>query len=1172
MGMPRVLIPREKAQELPVVKGATLEQIFNERCRENGSTWEEFTLYNFGTSETRGINRALTELVGCAEIDENNAAKSKLDPALAPANSTFKLRLPEAWQAQEVPLHREHVVRIKKRLAPPGVSITALDRWFLPKTETCRIGYALDGSPERADKASVAVYASRYCSATLEDDWGISYPDKADLASEELWSKMLDGQAKPQSAAYSIDDWKGESTAIRGVLKKRHDTRYVNVACSPYTVVIRFYKHEDDKAARIELEPFWPQFEQDGKAAVSSLEIRWSIHGTLRTFEHGQLLITDKDGQVVLREALDQSGIATKSFTWNDGRNVLIKEKMPYRAQLQVHTGETEDNGVALAAMHTEVRLWVHPKTGEPKTVAQSLAFEVSPFVHAGDSPPKGSNRWYGLRLAELGYHPGPVDGDVNSSDFKLALKEFQRSYPKKAKLNNEYVRLEITGAPNADTEAMLERDPLVKSRPLFGQIKSNVTYEPEDLDLSSVPARLQDEAHAQGLILWADDQHYYTHGPIPANCDPNLGLGDYRGDMELAGDGKVDKDQDAICRPWIPLAIRPRLLSRNDELSRETMPDWNEAMAACVGPLRVDWTFSEAVEDLKLIDTMMTQTQITAPTHSTKVRTSTFIKKTLEKNAFMDNGKTYSNCPKKYGGLRPDAQGALGGYYKELFGLGAKSLAPWKASDDTNTTSVCCAMHDDLGQAPEKLAAERRGAAGVYFHPSHIAGDGYRVHAAVSFAAMPGKGNHPNRAVLAARYPQAPAATTCKLRIWRRTTLRGHVRWTGEVHDWTETAQEMLLHYRACHVHMSHTGGVAKEWTTDELIDLQSSLYADTITQAFAQAPYNRQDHLAPKAGYVWPWTDRKHLGIHEIPDDSIRSPAEFKDKFLENVLIGKWRSVRDAVLTRIVDKVEKTSARYRGHTLVSFSSTPTYYMQAYYCSGPQKHRNLLIETRNTGDSAIGDDCHVTACTGKLQAGYSNKYSCPTCNTEVGPLKEPVAHSHPTCEALCSGTKRPNPAWNYICDACGATDALGNNCGPGYACGVPCGGNAPPALNQISSAKIIQRMARDGLPLPANGAALGAAFVFPGKNPLNWAHELGHHRHFEHAASAPGAKPKQHDSRDNPNHSALHGATADEKRWDRCCIMSYSEKGFFCGKCVLKNRGWKVENLDMPAEKVNGL
>jgi hypothetical protein len=161
-----------------------------------------------------------------------------------------------------------------------------------------------------------------------------------------------------------------------------------------------------------------------------------------------------------------------------------------------------------------------------------------------------------------------------------------------------------------------------------------------------------------------------------------------------------------------------------------------------------------------------------------------------------------------------------------------------------------------------------------------------------------------------------------------------------------------------------------------------------------------------------------------------------------------------------------------------------------------------------------------------------------------------------------------------YECDGCGDTywwiektaaggSAVGKNC-------ADCGG-----AMQRQSPTVIRH--RTHLPMPAVGVPLAATWLFSNSKEETWVHEVGHHRHLEHAASAPvGSRTaeqlKLHDTENNTHKAWPAGTDAEDKRWDRCCIMSYtskSEKLYFCGKCVLRNRGWKVEALGHPGTAV---
>ena len=62
--------------------------------------------------------------------------------------------------------------------------------------------------------------------------------------------------------------------------------------------------------------------------------------------------------------------------------------------------------------------------------------------------------------------------------------------------------------------------------------------------------------------------------------------------------------------------------------------------------------------------------------------------------------------------------------------------------------------------------------------------------------------------------------------------------------------------------------------------------------------------------------------------------------------------------------------------------------------------------------------------------------------------------------------------------------------------------------------------------------------------------------------------KPAQHDRAANTVDATVQAATdVNAQKWDRACIMSYvstetgADMAYFCGKCVLKMRGWIVES-----------
>src|SRR5262249_46463583 len=140
--------------------------------------------------------------------------------------------------------------------------------------------------------------------------------------------------------------------------------------------------------------------------------------------------------------------------------------------------------------------------------------------------------------------------------------------------------------------------------------------------------------------------------------------------------------------------------------------------------------------------------------------------------------------------------------------------LEPWVPLDDARAKRVCTVIHDDLGQPKAHLLEGHLGKAGIYFHPSRVAGDGYRVWAQLSFEPVPGEARElPNRAVLQARHGGFPRAQTARLRNWKKASIRGVVNWFDPANpprlDVAAYLREMLAYFRPAFLHfVAEEGG----------------------------------------------------------------------------------------------------------------------------------------------------------------------------------------------------------------------------------------------------------------------------------------------------------------------------------------------------------------------------
>jgi hypothetical protein len=506
------------------------------------------------------------------------------------------------------------------------------------------------------------------------------------------------------------------------------------------------------------------------------------------------------------------------------------------------------------------------------------------------------------------------------------------------------------------------------------------------------------------------------------------------------------------------------------------------DACRAAIGPLRVDWAFDDLAADYSVIETGHPNYD------ATRIRTRRYIEEISNALAASQDGKQFANGAEKVsghtsGGIRPSN---LNSYYKAAAGVGVLSLAPWFCSDDSTAKKLFVTVHDDLGQDSDKCIADVIGKAGIYLHLSILGGDGYRFAAGISFGQIPGA-DFPNREVLGRRYPLAPKAYTPSLRLWRKTSFRGHCAWAAaaEVNGhWPAYADDCAQYYAPAFLHYIHEGSPANamEFNVNTLVTADQ--YRQIIQAAIVNAPYSGYP-IAFNLDRVWPYCAEPHLGI---PRSAVGGTlATFYSAVLDPMFDATWRRYRFDLLYHLVKQVEQQHGRLKGHLMVEFKSSQAINAEEYRCDVCGRTRVEVTTNCAAGQLLTATNCTVAGC-----AGHMQRY-------------------------------------------------------------------APPRMRNYNS-----------VPLPAVGGACGGTWLFTTGDGSVWAHEVGHHRHLEHAqsqpgdaAAAPGAKNAQHDAALNPEPS-IAADPAKDRAWDRCCIMSYNSVDplYFCGKCVLKNRGFAVENL----------
>jgi len=1301
--MARIVVKYEDATVYKPSDYDTLEGIVAQECPD--FTWEQFALFNWGTKLHPEVNRALIELYGCIEVDTADCTKSKIHAKYAATGATREMRIPKLWKKEGLAVNQTHTAKLKHRKPFPAIRIDALDKWFIPETETCEFNYALEGVKERADKVDFDVYCSKYCKANnAADGKFLKYTFTAlDIPLLERKEKLK----TDERCSERFDEWKGESEAADGILKPRgKGKRYISVANSPYTVHLRYYKQAADAKARIDVKPFWVQWKYPEPKAIpapqslaekfplpgappvvvppvaaastappvpttvikDSLKIKWEVKDTTR-LSHGQILICDKDFNIVFRHALGTADLSQgeHEWTWDDARVKPLLAKMPYRIQIQAHTKIDEDDGLAVAAMHTEVRLYVHKEIGKelfdplkdnPKD-EQCFKLSVAPFWHKPQPPDQGGDEWYRLRLAECGFHPGPVDTEARD-EVNNAIKDFQRSIPKRTspaeaaeegtartarqtktradkekaeaelkkkkadeklaaqekeveKLKKEkkeaedakqkadtdlskdsanvdlqnaqqtavtklseattelseaeqkletaktefeaaeqevtdktntantaaselsnaessagnavggmagkkWERLTANGSKGADTQDLLDALK-VDYHPLMGQ--------PDRSDITGTTAvgdRLKDK-NAKA-ILWVNDRQVNTECDV-APPDAKMKMEGYRGGMQI-GDGRVDRDKESVLRPWIPVQAEFPLLSKSDGLDATALPEVTDAMRRAIGPIRVDWTFTELGEDIDVLDV--------SGTSPNRIRTKAYVAHHIE--ALKDSRENiyFYNCPEASGGIRT----AAASYYKDPFGLDKDSLQPCKAAADDTTKSVYVLCHDDLSQDVEQLYDKFIGKACIYLHPSNIGGDSYRFRGQVCFEKFSGAWVFPNHEFLKERYQRLPQAQTCGLRIWRKTSLRAYSLWApaGTGNLGTSDAGSRR-HYRNAFVHFCDEQGNVEQPTMNTLItnadlDTFKDIITDNSTNDRTQDDFEDDSKVTLDALYVWPWLGEPHWNI--LASDSAVSMGDYEKVFLNKIWSSTWRKFREPLLHLLLQRLEANTGKLRGHYVAEFQSSGQFWKQRYKCDSCNK-KMVMLEISAAGGA--GGDCGE-GCGGTLEELWVHNYVCDTCNYTFFATETHDSSSH-----------------DFDNDPCHETD-------PNTA--APCTGHYHHDGSSVD--KQLEQSGYSNLPVPAVGVGLGATWIFnDGGDAATWAHEIAHHRHFSHAADVDEAdtKASEHDRAVNTVDASLAGK-GNDGLWDHDCVMSYSSgPQYFCGKCILKNRGWKVNPLVDP-------
>lgn len=237
-------------------------------------------------------------------------------------------------------------------------------------------------------------------------------------------------------------------------------------------------------------------------------------------------------------------------------------------------------------------------------------------------------------------------------------------------------------------------------------------------------------------------------------------GVDELRDQYTNAATRKGTVEAAKLNRPLLPIEAVIYLKGRDG--SRVDAPE-------AVGAVRVDWHVLDLAEDTG---------RLPANDRTTHSYPRKFIEAAY---ARLGAKKRDRNCPRDLGGIYSDAD-----HWKDAFWPGG-AYAPYQAQRDNADRVVFVPANVD------RQAARAVGRAGVLLHPSFVAGDRYRVHAALNF-----KGR-PNEKKLA-KDNRKIEDRTGTIEIWRRAVVAAVLGWPSRAElsgaTWAAVQRELAYAY----------------------------------------------------------------------------------------------------------------------------------------------------------------------------------------------------------------------------------------------------------------------------------------------------------------------------------------------------------------------------------------
>ncbi len=474
-----------------------------------------------------------------------------------------------------------------------------------------------------------------------------------------------------------------------------------------------------------------------------------------RKFDDMSLQVTDAEGKLVFRSPVKKSQ-KTENKVW-DGRGDPSKPSgakgfvtplgSPYQVRLY---GEpirsTPQRGASLARVGTTDRVTSvvdstassGARTQKVEVKLHSVKLEVMKWEEvytlvtglAGGAYPTGATEqvaWVQYRLNDLGYFAGPVNG-TRTPDLDRAIRRYRlgnrKLYKRQWKIADDYASVTWAGA---GLEALCDID-----EPLINELSAGTgrrtVFDPGVVN--------EPDKNPEGK-LYLDGGRYYVSMEELFRPEPR----------KAPKTSKRDAEDEWYTRPIVPLKATVRLSDKNGE----------PVASPAAGGMRIQWGWADVLEDADLSGARTDAKQPMPLPRSTADQpsaTEAYVKAAMEAaRQFAAPPEARRNCRAIVGGL-VTGQDQTNRYSvfepMHLFPFESAAPAP------TTTTWADPSQHRSL------LAA-----ACVYFRPSTVAGDTYKISAELLLP-----DSRPDlRGVKS-------SASSGKIVLWRRERVAAQVSW----------------------------------------------------------------------------------------------------------------------------------------------------------------------------------------------------------------------------------------------------------------------------------------------------------------------------------------------------------------------------------------------------------